>query len=217
VADRTSQVDEGRRVAPSDFPLDREVRRQNTAPPGHTIGTRARKVEGAIKATGQLQYTDDISLPRMLHGKILRSPHAHARILSVDASRALALPGVHDVIFGRDLPTPYGIIPWTRDETALAVDKVLFVGDAVAAVAAADEDSANQALKCIDVAYEVLEPLLYPDVDSPVVVNPFAKEGNVTKHVSLCFGDVEGALAATPMRPSSRTVPSAGGSPGLVN
>ena len=75
-----------------------------------------RKVEGLEKSTGRAVYTDDVTLPGMLHGKILRSPHPHARILSIDTSRAEALDGVHAVITGRDMPIQYGIIPWTQDE-----------------------------------------------------------------------------------------------------
>ncbi|MGH7542003.1 MAG: hypothetical protein ACRELC_13495, partial [Gemmatimonadota bacterium] len=115
------------------------------------LGRRARRVEGLRKSTGAEIFTDDIVLPGMLHGKILRSTEAHARIVSIDTSKAEALEGVHAVITGRDLPTPYGIIPWTPDEHALALDTVRFIGDAVAAVAAVDEDTANEALELIDV------------------------------------------------------------------
>ncbi|HKA24385.1 MAG TPA: hypothetical protein VKF80_05355, partial [Candidatus Eisenbacteria bacterium] len=110
--------------------------RPTATQPFSVIGKRNRKVEGRRKVTGQLLYTDDIVLPRMLHAKILRSPHPHARIRGIDASRALALPGVHAMVTGRDFPVPYGIIPWTRDEYPLALDKALYVGDGVAAVAA---------------------------------------------------------------------------------
>jgi CO/xanthine dehydrogenase Mo-binding subunit len=123
------------------------------------IGKRNRKIEGRRKVTGQLLYTDDIVLPRMLHAKILRSPHPHARIKGIDASKALALPGVHAVVTGRDFPVPYGIIPWTRDEYPLALDKALYVGDGVAAVAADDERTATDALKLIEVEYEILPPV----------------------------------------------------------
>ena len=76
------------------------------------IGKPQRKVEGLDKSTGRAIYTDDVTLPGMLHGKILRSPHAHARILAIDTSRAEAMDGVHAVITGRDMPVTYGIIPW---------------------------------------------------------------------------------------------------------
>ena len=80
------------------------------------IGTPMRKIEGLDKSTGRAVYTDDIVLPGMLHGKILRSPYPHARIVSIDVSEAKKLEGVHAVITGAAIPTKYGIIPWTADE-----------------------------------------------------------------------------------------------------
>ena len=77
----------------------------------HVVGKRSRKLEGLAKVTGRAIYADDLSLPRMLHAKLLRSIHAHARIVSIDASAALAMPGVHAVITGKDLPEYYTIIP----------------------------------------------------------------------------------------------------------
>jgi len=175
----------------------KSTERPTATQPFSVIGKRNRKVEGRRKVTGQLLYTDDIVLPRMLHAKILRSPHPHARIRGIDASRALALPGVHAVVTGRDFPVPYGIIPWTRDEYPLALDKALYVGDGVAAVAADDERTAADALRLIEVEYEILPPVL--TVEDALAhpenqVNPFAKVGNVSKHVHLSFGDVEGGL-----------------------
>ena len=167
------------------------------------LGRKLRKVEGVAKATGKAIYADDIQLPGMLHAKILRSPHAHARIVSVDTTQAEALPGVHGVLVGADLPTRYGIIPWTPDEQALAADKARYVGDGVAAVAAVDEDTANQALRLIEVEYEVLESLLDPKdavQRRDVVIHdyePRKKKGNVSKRVQLCFGDLEAGFATS--------------------
>ena len=163
----------------------------------HVIGKRNRKVEGLAKVTGRAIYADDIALPRMLHAKLLRSPHAHARIRSIDVSAARALPGVHAIITGKDLPGYYGIIPWTEDEQALCEEKARYVGDAVAALAAESELIAEEALKLIRVEYEVLpaitsieEALARPENR----VNEKSKEGNISKHVRLEFGDVEGEL-----------------------
>jgi 4-hydroxybenzoyl-CoA reductase alpha subunit len=162
------------------------------------IGKPLAKVDGLAKATGAAVYTDDIALPGMLHAKTLRSTCAHARIRRIDASRALALGGVHAVITGRDLPIRYGVIPWTQDENALAVDKVRFVGDPVAAVAAVDEDTANAALKLIEVDYEPLHAFYDPfealQVPEPRI-HEDRKEGNVSKHVHLAFGDVDAEIA----------------------
>lgn len=163
------------------------------------IGTSMRKVEGLSKSTGRATYTDDIVLPGMLHGKILRSPHPHARIVSIDVSAAADLEGVHAAITGRDMPTRYGIIPWTPDEYPLCVDRVRYIGDGVAAVAAVDEDTAIRALDLISVEYEVLHPFLDPheaaeaDGSTPYVHEPKKEgwNGNVTKMVHLEFGDVD--------------------------
>jgi len=166
------------------------------------IGRAERKIDGLAKATGQAVYTDDIQLPGMLHAKILRSPHSHARIRGIDTARARALAGVHAVITGADMPIRYGVIPWTPDENALAVEKVRFIGDEVAAVAAVDEDTANAALELIDVDYEVLPALFEPEAALAHAANQIHEtperpdRGNVSKHVRLEFGDVDAALAS---------------------
>lgn len=164
---------------------------------GGQVGGVHRKVDAMERMRGVTRYTDDIKLPRMLHAKIKRSPHPHAKILSIDPSAALAMPGVHAVITGKDLSTPYGIIPWTPDETALCVEKALHVGDGIACVAADDEDTAIEALEKIDVKYEVLEPLFDPEQalerrDNQI--NPYSRKGNLSKKVLLEFGDIDGTL-----------------------
>jgi CO/xanthine dehydrogenase Mo-binding subunit len=165
------------------------------------IGRRNRKIDGYGKVTGAAVYTDDMALPGMLHGKILRSPHPHANILSIDTSGAEALPGVHAVVTGREMPVTYCVIPWTRDEYPLCVDRVRYIGDGVAAVAAVDEETANRALRLIRVEYELLEPIFEPeralDADAPQIheAGKPGRNGNITKHVHLEFGDVDAALA----------------------
>ena len=176
--------------------------RPNTKSDNILIGTPMRKVEGLAKSTGRAVYTDDVALPGMLHGKILRSPHPHARIVSIDTTRAEALDGVHAVITGRDMPVLYGIIPWTPDEYPLCVDRVRYIGDGVAAVAAVDEDTANEALALIDVEYEQLPAFLDPhrsveaDGSTPYIhdARKDGWNGNVTKMVKLEFGDIEGGM-----------------------
>jgi 4-hydroxybenzoyl-CoA reductase alpha subunit len=195
------EIPEGRSMPGADRLRPPDWAGGRTAPPNgrfSVIGRRNRKIEGLRKAMGQALYADDIALPRMLHGKLLRSPHAHARIRSLDASAALALPGVHAVITGRDLPGCFGIIPWTMDEQPLCETKARYVGDAVAAVAAEDELTAEEALRLIRVEWEPLpavtsieEALEHPEVR----VNEGAREGNVSKRVHLEFGDVEGRMA----------------------
>ena len=160
-------------------------------------GGSHRKVDAMERMRGITRYTDDLKLPGMLHAKIKRSPHPHAKILSIDPSRALAMPGVFGVVTGKDFPIPYGIIPWTPDENALCVDKVLHVGDGVAAVAAIDEDTAIEAMDAIDVKYEVLPPLYDPEEALEArdnQINPYSKKGNLSKKVLLEFGDVDKVL-----------------------
>jgi 4-hydroxybenzoyl-CoA reductase alpha subunit len=164
----------------------------------HVIGKRSRKVEGMAKVTGRAIYADDIALPRMIHAKLLRSIHAHARIVSIDSSAALVMPGVHAVITGKDLPEYYGIIPWTQDEQALCESKARYVGDAIAAVAADSELLAEEALRAIKVTYEVLPAITSVDggLEHPEIqVNEKASEGNISKHVHLEFGPVDDLLA----------------------
>ena len=114
------------------------------------VGTAVRKVDATAKVTGVTRFADDLFLPRMLYAKLLRSPHPHARITGIDTSPARALPGVKAVLTGRDLPIPFGILPVSQDEHALAIDKVRFVGDPVAGVAAVSEEVATAALELID-------------------------------------------------------------------
>lgn len=163
------------------------------------IGTPRPKVDAYGKVTGRALYADDIMLPRMAYGRLLRSPHAHARILSIDTSKALALPGVLAVLTGEDLPQKFGILPSSQDEYALAIDKVRYVGDPVAAVAALDPDILDVAMKLIEVEYEVLpavmsidEALAHPEVK----INEDARIGNIHKAVSYEFGDMEAGFAA---------------------
>jgi 4-hydroxybenzoyl-CoA reductase subunit alpha len=137
----------------------------------------------------------------MVHAKILLSPIAHGRILRIDASRALALPGVLAVITGADVPenTYYGVSPARYDEEILARTTVRHVGDPVAAVAAADEKTAEQALALIDVTYQelpaVLDPLEAVQPGAPLVHDRF--ERNINTHVAHTFGDPDAAFAAS--------------------
>ena len=166
---------------------------------GWQIGKSHRKVDAADRMRGVLRYTDDLKLPGMLHAKILRSPHAHARIRRIDTSRALAMPGVFAVVTGKDFPIPYGVIPWTPDENALCVDKALYVGDGVAAVAAIDEDTAIAAAAAIEVDYEPLPAIFDPEealAAKDLQINPYSRKGNLSKHVELAFGEVDQGLAA---------------------
>ncbi len=158
------------------------------------IGKSVPRVDGVPKATGQAKYIGDLKFPKMLYGKILRSPHAHARILNIDTSEAEKMPGVKAVITHKDVPTErYGLSPARWDETIFCIDKVRFYGDKVAAVAAVDEETAYKALKLIKVDYEVL-PAVFDAFEAleegaPQIFDEYP--GNVNTEIHQDFGDVE--------------------------
>jgi len=162
------------------------------------IGRSRRRVDARAKVTGQTRFADDISLPRQAHCKLLRSKHPHARIRSIDVSRAAAHPGVYLVLTGKDLPIEYGILPVSQDEQALCLDHVRHVGDPVAAVIAREELIAFEALDLIKVDYEILTTISDPE-EALATPNPrihdYGDEGNIHKRVALEFGNVEQGFA----------------------
>ncbi|OGQ73909.1 MAG: aldehyde oxidase [Deltaproteobacteria bacterium RIFCSPLOWO2_12_FULL_60_16] len=164
------------------------------------IGKPLPKIDAMAKCAGETVYADDLNLPRMIYAKLLRSPHPHARVLSIHTERARQLEGVCAVITGKDLPEKFGIMPSTQDEEALAVEKVRYAGDPVAAVAATSETLAEKALGYIDVEYETLKPILsieeaLASTEESERIHTWNRRANIQKAVSLEFGDVEGAFA----------------------
>ena len=162
------------------------------------IGRPLPKVDAWAKVVGETRYADDLFLPRMAYGKLLRSANAHARIRSIDTSRARALSGVFAVVTAADLPrVKFGILPVSQDEEALCAEKVRMVGDAVAAVAAVDEETAEQACRLIEVDYEPLPALMsiFDSLAHPEVrIHEYGDGPNVHKNVALQFGDVDTAF-----------------------
>jgi 4-hydroxybenzoyl-CoA reductase subunit alpha len=161
------------------------------------IGKPIAMIDAAGKTTGAGKYTDDFKLPGMLIGKILHSPYPHARIKSIDTSRAKVLDGVVAVVTGEDAPNPYGILPVGHDETALAVGKVRYVGDHVACVAAINEEIAEQALELIDVDYEPL-PAWFDPEQSMKAESDLIHENrphNIEKDYHHVFGDPDKGFA----------------------
>lgn len=159
------------------------------------IGKPVVQVDAVERVSGAAQFVADITLPGMLWGKVLRSPLPHARIAHIDVSRALRLPGVKAVVTAEDTPkTRFG--PMVPDNTILAVDRVRFVGEEVAAVAAVDEDTAEEALELIRVDYEelpaVFDPLVALEPGSPQLHEHASN--NVAHRFYVERGDVEGAL-----------------------
>src|SRR5437763_16540892 len=124
--------------------------------------TPRRRVDGRAKVTGPTRVADDIVLARMLHMKLLRSPHAHALIEEINVDKAKAHPGVHLVLTGKDFPITFGILPVTQDEYPLAPRHVRYVVDPVAALIAKDEQTASEALDLIEVKYKLLKTISAP-------------------------------------------------------
>src|SRR5205809_4261054 len=161
------------------------------------IGKPIAMVDAAGKTTGAGKYTDDLCLPGMLVGKILHSPYPHARIERIDTSKAEQLDGVIAVAIGADAPNTYGILPVGHDEHALAVDKVRYVGDNVACVAAEDEAAAEKALELIDVEYELLPAYFDPEESMKAERDLIHdnKPHNVEKDYHHVFGDPDKGFA----------------------
>src|SRR5258705_4371092 len=166
--------------------------------PLSVVGKPFRKVDARAKCTGQTKFADDIVLPRMIYCRILRSHHPQALIKGIETSKALAMKGVFAILTGKDLPIPYGILPVSQDEHALCIDKVRFIGDPVAAVAAIDEDTAFDAMNLIEVEYEPLNTISSIEeailIDEPRI-HEYGDGGIVHKKVSLEFGNVEEGFA----------------------
>jgi 4-hydroxybenzoyl-CoA reductase alpha subunit len=151
---------------------------------------------------GLAKYTDDLSLPRMAFGKLLRSTQAHARIKSIDIDAAKRMTGVYAVLAGQIMPIQFGIMPTSQDEHALAIHKVRYVGDPIAAVAAVDEETAEAACELIKVEYEPLtavmtiEEAVATPKDAPNRIHEdFGHGGNIHKIVALEFGDTDAGFA----------------------
>jgi xanthine dehydrogenase molybdopterin-binding subunit B/aerobic-type carbon monoxide dehydrogenase small subunit (CoxS/CutS family) len=163
-----------------------------------TVGVSIPRVDAADKVTGRAQYTADVCLPNVIHGKILGSSIAHGHVKRVDTSKAAALDGVIAVITGADVTdTTYGVSPARYDEHVLAKDKVRHVGDPVAAVAAIDQKTAEKAIALIDLEYEelpvVLDPVAAIADGAPLLHDRY--KNNINTHVEQNFGDVEKAFA----------------------
>ncbi len=162
------------------------------------IGTPFRRVDGRAKVTGRTRYADDVNFPRTAFVKLVRSTVPHARIKSIDFSAALAMDGVLGTLVGEEVPGAFGILPISQDEHALAIDKVRFIGDPVAAVAAVNEDIAHAAALAVQVDYEVLTTVSSFDeaIKTPEPrIHDYSDEGNLHKQVSMEFGDVAAGMS----------------------
>ena len=164
------------------------------------LGKPIRRVDAIAKVTGQAKYANDIDMADMLFGFVKRSPHAHARILNIDTSKAEKLPGVKAVTTGKDFNGfKWGWSNPTRDEEPLAVNKVRYLYEGVAAVAAIDKDIAEEACDLIEVEYEPL-PGVFTREEAMQEGAPLVHDnrpGNVTVEYHWNFGDVEKAFAGS--------------------
>ena len=161
------------------------------------IGRPTAMIDAAAKTTGAGKYTDDLSVPGMLIGKILHSPYPHAFIKRIDTSRAEECDGVVAVVVGKDAPNPYGILPVGHDEYALALNKVRYVGDNVACVVGISEAIAEKALELIDVEYELLPAYFDPEESMKAKADLIhdSKPGNLEKDYHHVFGDPDNGFA----------------------
>jgi len=161
------------------------------------VGKPRRRVDGRAKVTGALRFADDLAPARMLHCKLLRSPHPHALVESIDVSGAQKLPGVHLVLTRKDFPVPFGIMPVSLDEHPLT-DRARHVGDPIAAVVAVDEQTAFEALGFIKIEYKKLKTISDPEeaLQNPEPrIHDYGEQGNIHRNQSYEFGDVDQALA----------------------
>ncbi len=162
---------------------------------GHSVASQ----EAEAKVTGRAMYTDDFNFPGMLYGRTLRAAHPHARILGIDTEKAKALPGVRAVLTAKDVPgrNRHGLVH--LDWPVLCDDKVRYMGDPVAIIAADTQDIADAALKLIDVKYEVLPVVDDPEYarqpDAPIL-HEGREGGNLLKHIKVRHGDIDAGFAA---------------------
>ncbi|HEY6023744.1 MAG TPA: molybdopterin cofactor-binding domain-containing protein [Pseudolabrys sp.] len=161
------------------------------------IGKAVRRIDAPSKVSGRLRYAGDMTMPGMLHVQVLRSPHAHARIVALDTSAAEAMEGVEAVITSADVPGEDGFGVFVNDQPIMARGKVRYVGEAIAAVAAEDPLIARRAVNAIKIEYETLPAVFDPDeamrCGAPML-HDYAPD-NVTKHIPIRVGDVEKGFA----------------------
>lgn len=166
------------------------------------LGHGRPSIEAVKKVRGAADYADDIEVKHALYCVLLRSPHPHARIASINVEKALALPGVRAVITGKDLPISFGVLPISQDETAMAVEKTRYIGEAVAAVAAETEKIAREACTLIAVDYVPLRPFFdmkesCEDVGHDEKIHAHCKfNNNIQKKAELRFGNQREGLDA---------------------
>lgn len=181
-------------------PIKPENEKRQTYLNSASIGTSRPYIEAEKKVNGSALYADDIPVRNALHCKFLRSIHPHAKIENIDTTEALKLEGVHYIATGKELPIKFGVLPISQDETAIAIDKVRYIGEIVAAVAADNEEIAVQACKLIKVKYLPIKEFLtidesLSDVGKNEKIHDYGKfNNNIHKKAELRFGDQQQGL-----------------------
>ena len=163
-------------------------------PERRIVGTPFRRVDARSKVSGRTVYAGDLSFPRMIYMKLVRSTVPHGRIVDIDTSRAEAMPGVIACLTGEAMPNPFGVLPVSQDEHALCIDRVRFVGDPITAVAATSEEQAHEAALAVEVRIDPLPTIASVDEALAVPeprIHDYGDEGNLHKKISLAFGDLE--------------------------
>jgi xanthine dehydrogenase D subunit len=155
------------------------------------IGTNAPRPDGVAKVSGEFSFSSDLWADNMLWGATLRSPHPHARIISIDTSAAQTLPGVRAVITAKDVPgqLTYGLI--SKDQPVFADSVVRYMGEPIAAVAADHPETCRRALNLIEVIYEILPVLFEPEDALNPTIDPIHPDGNLIRHQRIVSGDTE--------------------------
>ncbi len=166
---------------------------------GGVLGRSEAKIDGRARITGAAIFTDDLKFPRMVYGKFVRSTEPHAKIVNIDLTAALAIPGVVGYALGPELPKKYGVIPVAQDETAMAIGKVRYIGEPVACITAIDEETAHRAARAVVVTYEKLVAVLTIedalDPTKPHIHEASRKPSNILRRVFQEYGDAEKGLS----------------------
>lgn len=185
--------------AVSEYAADVKLEPASTSP-FKSVGVRRPYIEASKKVQGAAEYADDIRVKNAIYCKLLRSTHAHAKIISIDTSFAESLPGVHAVMTGQELLEKFGVLPISQDETAMAIEKTRYIGEVVAAVAAESEDIAKEALGLIKVKYARLKSFFeidesITDIREAEKIHAHCKfNNNIHKKAELRFGNQKKGL-----------------------
>ncbi len=190
----------------ADFQIHFSKRQNNSTKENRKVGIGHPYIEANKKVQGSAEYADDISIKNVLHCRFLRSPYPHAKIENIDISAADKLPGVKYILTGAELPQKFGVLPISQDETALAIEKVRYIGEIVVAVVAESEELAKEACQRIQIQYKPIKPFLeiedsINDIGEHEKIHAHTKyNNNIHKKAELRFGDQQECLLKSAYR-----------------